>query len=62
MAETRRTILKIMWHHELGPKMEEARSLLDASIVREGAMLTQLSDIVPMRPTRRIGAIARPPV
>lgn len=44
MAEARRAILKIMWHHELGPKMEEARSLLDASIVREGAMLAQLSD------------------
>lgn len=44
MAEARRAILKVMWHHELGPKMEEARSLLDASIMREGAMLSQLSD------------------
>jgi hypothetical protein len=44
MAEARRAILKVMWHQELGPKMEEARSLLDASIMREGAMLTQLSD------------------
>ncbi|ARQ01011.1 MAG: hypothetical protein J0H78_02060 [Rhizobiales bacterium] len=44
MAEARRAILKVMWHEELGPKMEEARSLLDASIMREGAMLAQLSD------------------
>lgn len=44
MAEARRAILKVMWHQELGPKMEEARSLLDASIMREGAMLAQLSD------------------
>jgi hypothetical protein len=44
MAEARRAILKVMWHHELGPKMEEARALLDASIMREGAMLAQLSD------------------
>ena len=44
MAEARRAILKVMWHHELGPKMQEARDLLDASISREGAMLTQLSD------------------
>jgi hypothetical protein len=44
MAEARRAILKVMWHHELGPKMEEARDLLDVSIVREGAMLAQLSD------------------
>jgi hypothetical protein len=44
MAEARRAILKVMWHHELGPKMDEARSLLDASIMREGAMLAQLSD------------------
>ena len=44
MAEARRAIQKVMWHHELAPKMEEARALLDASIVREGAMLTQLSD------------------
>ncbi len=39
MAEGRRAILKVMWHHELGPKMEEARALLEASIMREGAML-----------------------
>jgi len=44
MAEARRAILKVMWHQELGPKMEEARTLLDASIMREGAMLAQLSD------------------
>lgn len=44
MAEARRAILKVMWHDELGPKMEEARNLLDASIMREGAMLAQLSD------------------
>ncbi|HEX5281029.1 MAG TPA: hypothetical protein VFW28_13200 [Micropepsaceae bacterium] len=44
MAEARRAILKVMWHQELGPKIEEARSLLDASVVREGAMLAQLSD------------------
>lgn len=44
MAEARRAILKVVWHRELGPKMEEARSLLDASITREGAMLVQLSD------------------
>jgi hypothetical protein len=44
MAEARRAIMKVMWHHELGPKMEEARSLLDASIMREGAMLAHLSD------------------
>jgi hypothetical protein len=44
MAEARRAIQKIVWHDELGPKMEEARALLDASIVREGAMLAQLSD------------------
>jgi len=44
MAEARRAILKVMWHQELGPKMDEARNLLDASIMREGAMLAQLSD------------------
>lgn len=44
MAEARRAILKVMWHHELGPKMQEARDLLDASLAREGAMLMQLSD------------------
>lgn len=44
MSEARRAILKVMWHEELGPKMEEARTLLDASIMREGAMLAQLSD------------------
>lgn len=46
ITEARRAIVKVMWHHELGPKMAEARDLLDASIVREGAMLTQLSDTV----------------
>ena len=44
MTEARRAILKVMWQRELGPKMEEARMLLDASIMREGAMLAQLSD------------------
>jgi len=44
MAEARRAILKVMWQHELGPKMQEARDLLDASIVREGAMLAHLND------------------
>jgi hypothetical protein len=33
-----------MWHQELGPKMQEARDLLDASLRREGGMLAQLSD------------------
>ena len=44
MAEARRAILKVMWQHELGPKMQEARDLLDASIAREGAMLAHLND------------------
>jgi hypothetical protein len=44
MAEARRAILKVMWHQELGPKMQEARDLLDASVRREGAILAQLSD------------------
>ena len=44
MAEARRAILKVMWQHELGPKMQKARDLLDASIVREGAMLAHLND------------------
>jgi hypothetical protein len=44
LAEARRAILKVMWQHELGPKMQEARDLLDASIAREGAMLAHLND------------------
>ena len=46
MAEARRAILKVMWHHELGPKMDEARDLLDASINREGAMLAHITETV----------------
>ncbi len=44
MAEARRAIRKVLWHDQLGPRMEEARTLLDASIAREGAMLVQLND------------------
>lgn len=44
MAEARRAIRKVLWQEQLGPRLEEARALLDASISREGAMLAQLSD------------------
>jgi hypothetical protein len=44
MAEARRAIRKVLWHDELGPHMEDARTLLDESNVREGAMLAQLND------------------
>lgn len=44
MAEARRAIRKVLWQDELAPRLEEARTLLDASIVREGGMLAQLND------------------
>ena len=44
MAQARRAIRKVLWQDELGPRLEEARVLLDASIRREGAMLAQLNE------------------
>lgn len=44
MGEARRAIRKVLWQDELGPHLEEARTLLDASITREGAMLAHLND------------------
>jgi hypothetical protein len=45
MAEARRAIRKVLWQDQLSPRLEEARTLLDASISREGAMLAHLSDM-----------------
>jgi hypothetical protein len=44
MAEARRAIRKVLWQEQLGPRLEEARALLDTSITREGAILAQLGD------------------
>jgi hypothetical protein len=44
MAAAHRAIRKVLWQEELGPRLEEARQLLDTSIEREGAMLRHLND------------------
>jgi hypothetical protein len=44
MAAAHRAIRKVLWQEELGPRLEEARDLLDTSIEREGAMLRHLND------------------
>lgn len=44
MAAAHRAIRKVLWQEELGPRLEEARELLDTSIEREGAMLRHLND------------------
>ena len=44
MAAAYRAIRKVLWQEELGPRLEEARELLDSSVEREGAMLRHLND------------------
>lgn len=46
LVEARRAIRKVHWQDQLSPRIEEARALLEASISREGAMLTHLTDTV----------------
>lgn len=44
MSAAHRAIRNVRWQDELGPRLEEARELLEASIGREGAMLLHLND------------------
>jgi hypothetical protein len=44
MSAAHRAIRKVRWQDGLGPRLEEARDLLEASIGREGAMLLHLND------------------
>jgi hypothetical protein len=46
MAEARRAILKVMWHQELGPKMEQAGCRVKAMLSFIVVSIASLASIV----------------